>query len=93
MVFTYVRADFIDGTNTYGAALLYRRFRERHEVWKFGIAPDDVDGFLAGYGWRVIEQAGPEEFARRYVAPTGRALTVSPLETTVLAERVRRGSA
>ena len=38
LVFTYVRSDFIDGTNMYGAKVLYKRFRQRQQVWKFGLA-------------------------------------------------------
>ena len=37
LVFTYVRNDFIDGTNMYGAKILYKRFRQRQQVWKFGL--------------------------------------------------------
>ena len=37
LVFTYVRSDFIDGTNMYGAKVLYKRFRQRQQVWKFGL--------------------------------------------------------
>ena len=33
LVFTYVRDDFIDGANMYDAAILYRRFRQRRQVW------------------------------------------------------------
>ena len=58
-MFTYVRKDFIDGLNMYGAALLYKRFRQRQQVWKFGLNPEDVAGFVGEYGWRLVEQAGP----------------------------------
>jgi methyltransferase (TIGR00027 family) len=37
LVFTYVRKEFIDGLNMYGATLLYKRFRQRRKVWKFGM--------------------------------------------------------
>jgi methyltransferase (TIGR00027 family) len=84
---TYVRSDFLDGTDTYGAPTLYRRFRERAQVWKFGLSPDDVEEFLAGYGWRLLEQAGPDVFMHRYVAPTGRALGTSQIEWSVYAEK------
>jgi methyltransferase (TIGR00027 family) len=86
--FTYVRRDFIDGVNLYGAAMLYRKFRERSQVWKFGLLPEDIDGFLAEYGWRLIEQAGPEELMDRYVRPAGRDLTASQIEWSVYAEKL-----
>ena len=85
--FTYVRRDFIDGTNMYGAATLYRNMRQRSQVWKFGLLPEDIEGFLADYGWRLIEQAGPDELIDRYVRPAGRDLTASQIEWSVYAEK------
>ena len=85
--FTYVRADFIDGTDTHGAGALYRRTRSRTDLWKFGLPPDGVGDFLAAYGWRLIEQAGPDTFVERYVRPTGRDLGASQIEWSVLAEK------
>lgn len=85
--FTYVRRDFIDGVNLYGARTLYRRFRERSDVWKFGLAPEEVDDFLTGYGWRLIDQAGPDELMDRYVRPAGRDLTASQIEWSAYAEK------
>ena len=87
LVFTYVRRDFIDGTNLYGAEALYRRFRRRAQLWRFGLPPDEVATFLAGHGWRLAEQAGPDLILHRYVEPTGRNLTVSPIEWSAYAEK------
>ncbi len=53
LVFTYVRKDFIDGLNMYGAAILYKRFRQRQQVWKFGLDPEDVAAFVGEYGWQA----------------------------------------
>ena len=88
LVFTYVRRDFIDGTNMYGAALLYKRFRKRRQVWRFGLDPDEVSAFIAEYGWRLVEQAGPDYYLRNYIEPTGRNLTASQVEWTAYAEKV-----
>jgi methyltransferase (TIGR00027 family) len=87
LVFTYVRRDFIDGVNFYGAKRLYRRFRERQQLWRFGLQPDEVAAFLDGHGWRLVEQLGPEQIVRRYVEPTGRNLTASPIEWSAYAEK------
>lgn len=87
LVFTYVRRDFIDGTNRYGTRTLYRTVRQRKQLWHFGLQPDDVAGFIADYGWRLVEQAGPDELVQRYVKPTGRKLTASQLEWSALAEK------
>lgn len=87
LVFTYVQRDFIDGTNLYGSKSAYRRFREKQQVWKFGLKPDEVAGFIAEYGWGLIEQAGPEYFVRHYIEPAGRDLTASQLEWSAFAEK------
>jgi methyltransferase (TIGR00027 family) len=87
LAFTYVRRDFIDGTNMYAAAILYKRFRQRQQVWKFGLDPNEVPPFIADYGWRLIEQAGPDYFVRHYIEPTGRGLSASQLEWSAYAEK------
>ncbi|MGA9679363.1 MAG: SAM-dependent methyltransferase [Mycobacterium sp.] len=87
LVFTYVRRAFIDGTDRYGTRTLYRNTRQRHRLWQFGLEPDEVAGFIGDYGWRLVEQAGPEEFVQRYVEPTGRKLPASQLEWSALAEK------
>ena len=43
--------------------------------------------FLAAHAWRTADHLGSAEFTARYVAPTGRALTVMPIERLVLAEK------
>jgi methyltransferase (TIGR00027 family) len=87
LAFTYVRRDFIDGTNLYGSPTLYRRMRQRRQLWHFGLQPGEVAEFLAGYGWRLVEQAGPEELVRRYIEPTGRNLTASQIEWSAYAAK------
>jgi methyltransferase (TIGR00027 family) len=88
LVFTYVRRDFIDGTNRYGTRTLYRKVRRRQQLWHFGLEPDEVAGFIAEYGWRLVEQAGPDELIARYVEPTGRKLKASQLEWSAFAEKI-----
>ncbi|BBX66374.1 S-adenosyl-L-methionine-dependent methyltransferase [Mycobacterium saskatchewanense] len=88
LVFTYVRRDFIDGTNRYGTRTLYRSVRQRRQLWRFGLQPDEVADFIAPYGWRLVEQAGPDDLVQRYVAPTGRKLKASQLEWSAYAEKV-----
>jgi methyltransferase (TIGR00027 family) len=86
--FTYVRRDFIDGDELYGSPVLYRRMRQRRQVWKFGLLPEEVGDFIAQYGWRLIEQAGPDLLMDRYVRPAGRDLTTSQLEWSAYAEKI-----
>jgi methyltransferase (TIGR00027 family) len=87
LVFTYVRRDFIDGVNFYGAKQLYRRFRQRQQLWRFGLQPEEVAAFLDGHGWRLVEQLGPEDIVQRYIKPTGRDLTASQVEWSAYAEK------
>jgi methyltransferase (TIGR00027 family) len=87
-MFTYVRRDFIDGTNLYGSRTLHRNVRERQQLWRFGLEPDEVAGFIGDYGWRLVEQAGPDEFVQRYVEPANRKLPASQLEWSAYAEKI-----
>lgn len=87
LVFTYVREDFLDGTEMYGSEALHRRFVAGRRLWRFGLHPHEVATFLTGYGWHEVEQVGPAELDARYVRGTGRVVPISPLERIVLAEK------
>ena len=87
LVFTYVRRDFIDGTNMCDAAVLYKRFRQRQQVWKFGLQPDEIEEFVGAYGWRLVEQAGPDYYQQHYLRPAGRDLAASDLEWAAYCEK------
>ncbi|UXA19959.1 SAM-dependent methyltransferase [Mycobacterium sp. SMC-4] len=87
LIFSYVRQDFLDGTNRYGADALYRRFRQRSQLWQSGMVPEQVADLLAEYGWRLVEQVGPSYYRDTYIRPTGRPLAASAIEWTALAER------
>lgn len=87
LAFTYVRSDFIDGTNRYGAESLYRRFRVRSRLWQFGLDPERVAAFIEPYGWQLTEQAGPDYLIEHYISPSGRNLSASQVEWTAFAEK------
>jgi methyltransferase (TIGR00027 family) len=87
LVFTYIRKDFLDGLNLYGAAPTYQRFRAKQQLWHFGLHPEQVAGFLSEYGWREVEQLGSTEFTERYIRPTGRDIPVSEIERAVYCEK------
>ncbi|MCK2215984.1 SAM-dependent methyltransferase [Actinomadura sp. ATCC 31491] len=72
LLFTYVRRDFLDGVNLYGGGRMRRDFVERRPVFRFGLLPEEVAGLLAPYGWAEAEQAGPAEYAARYLRPSRR---------------------
>jgi O-methyltransferase involved in polyketide biosynthesis len=71
----------------YGAKILYKRFRQRQQVWKFGLDPDDIAEFVGTYGWRLVEQAGPAYYRKQYIGPSGRDLAASDLEWTAYCEK------
>lgn len=87
VIFSYVRADFIDGTNRYGADALYRRFREKNPIWQTGFVPEHLGEMLGELGWQVTEQAGPAYYRDTYIRPTGRDLNASQIEWTAVASR------
>jgi methyltransferase (TIGR00027 family) len=87
LTFTYVRKDFVDGKNLYGAKSLYRRFRQRQQVWHFGLVPEELEGFLGQYDWRLIENAGPDYLVEHYIRPSGRNLTASQVEWSAYAQK------
>ncbi len=86
-VFTYIRQDFMDGVNLYGAAITYQRFRVKQQLWHFGMIPEQVAAFLEEYGWQEVEQLGSQECVARYVRPSGREIPVSEMERSVYAEK------
>lgn len=88
VAFTYVRKDFLDGRVLYGQENLYKRFIVNDRIWLFGMDPESVAGFLSSYGWRLVDDLQYEELARRYVKPTGRELSSTPVERIVYAEKL-----
>ena len=88
LVFTYVRKHFIDGENFYDSRVAYRKFREKRQLWHFGLEPDDVSAFVAEYGWRLVEQAGARYFLQHYIEPAGRTVGASELEWSAYAEKL-----
>jgi methyltransferase (TIGR00027 family) len=85
--FTYIRGDFILGTNRYGLDALYGAYRGGNPIWHFGLAPEKVSAFLEPYGWKEVEQAGTREYAERYLQPVGRELPVTEIERAAYAEK------
>ncbi|MFI9846338.1 SAM-dependent methyltransferase [Nonomuraea sp. NPDC051941] len=86
LLFTYVLRDFLDGGG-HGAMALYEEFVVKRRLWRFGLAPGEVGGLLASYGWVEREQVGAAEYRARYLEPAGRELPVSDLERFVYAEK------
>lgn len=88
LALTYVRQDFLDGRAKYGWETFYKKFVEKDKTWIFGMEPEAWPDFLKAYGWREIEDIGYGELAERYVKPTGRTLSSTPIERIVYAEKL-----
>ena len=87
LVFSYIRKDFIEGTNRYGSDALYQAFVVKERLFRFGMEPDQVAPFLQEYGWREVEQLGSQACFERYLKPSGRELPLTEIERIVYAER------
>ncbi len=90
LVFTYVRRSFLEGKDVYGWESGYKQF-VASRLWKFGMESADWPAFLRNYGCRIIEDAGYDELASRYILPAGRRLVSTPVERIVYAEKEKRG--
>jgi methyltransferase (TIGR00027 family) len=86
LIFTYLRRDFLDGTEDYGAAAARQEFVTKRHVWHFGLLPAETPALLRDYGWTEREQVGPAEYTERYLRPLGRDQPVSPIERFVYAD-------
>ena len=84
LVFTYILKEFLTGDALYGQEKTYQQAVEKG-FWLFGLHPDEVSSFLGSNGWEVSEHLGYDELADRYLEPTGRNLSVLPIERIVLA--------
>lgn len=87
ITFTYVHQDFIDGKNLFGWESGYKRF-VKNKIFINGMRPENVGGFLSGYGYSLKEDLDYNQMADRYIKPTGRRLTASKLEHMVFAEKI-----
>jgi methyltransferase (TIGR00027 family) len=88
LVFTYTPRDFIEGKVLYGQEYLHTQMLAKDKIWVFGLDPEQIDGFIGEYGWRVLEHLGYDELDRRFVKPTGRDLQSMAVERVVLAEKL-----
>lgn len=66
-VFDYMLADVVDGTSANREALHKARFVARlGEPWLFGLQPEEVDAYLAPFGFRVWQNFTPAALQAKY---------------------------
>lgn len=67
LVFDYILADVIDGTNPSRDALRKaRRMTRLGEPWLFGLTPEKVPDYLAPFGFKPIRDYGAADLRARY---------------------------
>jgi O-methyltransferase involved in polyketide biosynthesis len=72
----------------YGEERLYKKYVVKDKIWLFGMNSESVPSFLKEHGWKIIEDLGYGELAERYIKPTGRILSSTPIERVVYAEKL-----
>jgi len=72
----------------YGWENACKKYVVKDKMWVYGMNPENLTGFLDSYGWRVLEHLGYDELAERYVKPTRRVLSSTPVERIVFAEKL-----
>jgi methyltransferase (TIGR00027 family) len=67
IVFDYVHSSVISGdAKPPGAHLAARVVATQGEPWTFGLAPDEVEDWLAGLGWTLTENVRASDLRQRY---------------------------
>ena len=85
-MFTYVRKDFIDGREYVRRRVVVQSASGNGgRCGSSASIPRGIAGFVGEYGWRLIEQAGPDYYLQHYIGPAGRDLAASDLEWTAYA--------
>lgn len=67
LVFTYIHRGVLDGTaHFFGADQLVRNVQRLGEPWKFGLLPDEVDAYVARFGFTLEQNLGADEYRQLY---------------------------
>jgi len=72
IVFTYVHRGAIDGSVPFpGAAEIRRNVERLGEPWTFGLAPEQLRTYLAGFGLALEEDLGADAYRARFLGSDG----------------------
>lgn len=87
VIFTYVLKWIIEHPETDPEALKLMRFAKmKLAPFVFGLAPDQMPAYLSQFHLKVIEDAGKEEYEKRYLQLIGRVLDVTYRERICIAD-------
>jgi methyltransferase (TIGR00027 family) len=68
IVFTYIHRGVIDRSVRFeGADKLVGSVEKLGEPWRFGLVPDDLPAYLAGFGLVLEQDHGADEYRARYL--------------------------
>lgn len=87
IVFTYVpKRVFTDPDDFSEYQFTIKTVRRTGEEWVTGFDPENMETFVKKHGLSLIEDVGATEYQERYFRPTGRVMTIMPIERIVFAE-------
>ncbi|HEY5952700.1 MAG TPA: SAM-dependent methyltransferase, partial [Kofleriaceae bacterium] len=67
IVFTYIHRGVIDGSVKFaGADKLVDNVQRLGEPWRFGLVPEELRGYLAGFGLTLEQDLGADDYRARY---------------------------
>lgn len=85
LVFTYIQAGIIDGSARSPVdQRIMQRVSRQGLPWVFGLATDQLEGWLAARGLVLIDQAGASDYRQRYLLPAGREMQIYAGESIAL---------
>jgi methyltransferase (TIGR00027 family) len=68
IIFTYIHRDVLEHPGSwYGAEKLIAELGEIEEQWTCGFLPEELPGWLKGFGLRLVEDLGAAEYRQRYM--------------------------
>lgn len=88
LAFTYVRRDFIEGSNRHGNEKVYDKFVVKDKIWLFGMNPEEWPMLLTKHGWKLVDDISADQIYEKYIKSTKRTLMTSPIERIAFAEKI-----
>lgn len=68
IVFTYIHRGVLDGSAQFaGAPTLVENVKRLGEPWRFGLVPEELAAYLAGFGLALEQDLGADEYRARYL--------------------------
>jgi methyltransferase (TIGR00027 family) len=73
IVFTYIHRGVIDGSKHFaGADKLVGNVKRLGEPWQFGLLPEEMETYLAGFSLKLEQDLGADEYRARYFGDNAR---------------------